>query len=44
MSQASENDWKPADTAPEGVEVWARIDDADGVRNEAMAAMPVAGS
>jgi hypothetical protein len=27
-------DWRPASTAPDGVEVMTKIDDARGVRNE----------
>lgn len=27
-------DWQPIDTAPDGVEVMTKIDDADGCRNE----------
>jgi hypothetical protein len=26
--------WQPISTAPEGREVWTKIDDKDGVRNE----------
>lgn len=26
-------DWRPIETAPEGVEVWTKIDDEHGVRN-----------
>lgn len=25
--------WQPIETAPEGVETWTKIDDADGERN-----------
>ncbi|RZZ81976.1 hypothetical protein [Pseudoxanthomonas winnipegensis] len=28
------SNWLPIDTAPEGVIVYTKIDDADGVRNE----------
>ena len=27
------NDWQPIETAPEGVEVWTKIDDKRGERN-----------
>jgi hypothetical protein len=29
------SNWKPVSTAPDGVEVWTKIDDAEGCRNEA---------
>lgn len=29
-------DWKPIDSAPEGVDVWTKIDDGRGARMEAV--------
>ena len=28
------NEWQPIVTAPNGVTVWTKIDDSDGLRNE----------